>query len=49
MECDGYHGRCIQHEIDHLDGVTYFDHLSPLKRKMIEKKYKKLMQENEGS
>lgn len=46
MECDGYHGRCIQHEIDHLDGITYFDHLSVLKRKMIEKKYKKLMQEN---
>ncbi|WP_440616116.1 peptide deformylase [Cysteiniphilum sp. 6C5] len=46
MECDGYHGRCIQHEIDHLDGITYFDHLSALKRKMIEKKYKKLMQEN---
>ncbi|WP_116963400.1 peptide deformylase [Fastidiosibacter lacustris] len=46
LECDGYHGRCIQHEIDHLDGITYFDHLSPLKRQMIEKKYKKLMQEN---
>ncbi|WP_440683321.1 peptide deformylase [Cysteiniphilum halobium] len=49
MECDGYHGRCIQHEIDHLDGITYFDHLSSLKRKMIEKKYKKLMQENADS
>ena len=46
LECDGYHGRCIQHEIDHLDGITYFDHLSALKRKMIEKKYKKLMEEN---
>ena len=46
MECDGYLSRCIQHEIDHLDGVTYFDYLSPLKRKIIEKKYKKIMQEN---
>ena len=42
LESDGYLSRCIQHEIDHLNGVTYFDHLSSLKRNMIEKKYKKL-------
>ncbi len=47
LESDGYLGRCIQHELDHLNGITYFDHLSPLKRGMIEKKYKKLMKENE--
>lgn len=41
--------RCIQHEIDHLNGITFFDHLGSLKRKMIEKKYKKLMQENAKS
>ena len=35
-----YACRCVQHEIDHLDGITFFDRLSPLKRKMIEKKYK---------
>ena len=46
MECDGYLGRCIQHELDHLNGITYFDHLSSLKRKMIEKKYAKLMKEH---
>ena len=46
MEQEGYLARCIQHEIDHLNGITYFDHLSPLKRKMIEKKYKKLMSIN---
>lgn len=46
LEHDGYISRCIQHEIDHLNGITYFDHLGPLKRKMIEKKYKKLMLEN---
>ena len=28
-------------EIDHLNGITYFDHLSSLKRLMIEKKYRK--------
>lgn len=46
LEASDYLGRCIQHELDHLNGITYFDHLSPLKRSMIEKKYKKLMKEN---
>ena len=32
---------CIQHEIDHLDGVLFLDHLSRLKRKIVLKKYKK--------
>ena len=36
-----YCSRCVQHEIDHLNGVVYFDHLSPLKRQMLEKKLKK--------
>ena len=44
---DGYLGRCIQHEIDHLDGITFFDRLSKLKRQMAEKKYKKINQEAE--
>ncbi|MCK4871007.1 MAG: peptide deformylase, partial [Gammaproteobacteria bacterium] len=33
---------CIQHEIDHLDGVLYIDHLSPLKRRFLEKKILKV-------
>lgn len=32
---------CIQHEIDHLDGITFFDHLSKLKQNMILKKLQK--------
>ncbi len=32
---------CIQHEIDHLDGVLFLDHLSRLKRRIVLKKYKK--------
>jgi len=32
---------CIQHEIDHLNGVTFVDHISKLKREMILKKIKK--------
>lgn len=40
---EDYLARCIQHEVDHLNGITYFDHLGSLKRKIIEKQYKKLM------
>lgn len=32
---------CIQHEIDHLDGILFIDHLSPLKRSMFAKKMAK--------
>jgi peptide deformylase len=37
----------MQHEIDHLQGILFIDHLSPLKRSIFRKKYKKLMQERE--
>lgn len=30
---------CIQHEIDHINGILFIDHLSALKRKMLLKKY----------
>jgi len=32
---------CIQHEIDHLDGILFIDHLSKLKQKRLEKKTEK--------
>jgi peptide deformylase len=32
---------CVQHEVDHLNGVLFIDHLSALKRNMITKKMKK--------
>jgi peptide deformylase len=35
IEADGLLSACIQHEIDHLDGVLFVDHLSALKRNMI--------------
>lgn len=38
IEADGLLARCIQHEIDHLDGVLFIDRLSPLKRQIIVKK-----------
>jgi peptide deformylase len=42
IEADGLLGRCLQHEIDHLDGVLFIDRISPLKRRMILQKYRKL-------
>jgi peptide deformylase len=33
--------RAIQHEIDHLDGILFLDRLSPLKRRMLMKKWQK--------
>ena len=42
IEADAMLARCLQHEIDHLDGVLFIDRLSPLKRNMILRKYRKL-------
>jgi peptide deformylase len=41
VDADGLLAVCIQHEIDHLDGKMFIDYLSPLKRRMIEKKLRK--------
>lgn len=38
IEADGLLAVCLQHEIDHLDGILFVDHLSALKRNMIIKK-----------
>ena len=42
LEADGELARCLQHEIDHLDGVLYIDHLTPLARILLLKRYRKL-------
>lgn len=42
----GLPSRCVQHEIDHLDGKTFVDNLTPLKRKMLEKKMLKFRKKN---
>ena len=41
IEADGLLGTCIQHEMDHLEGVLFVDHISMLKRKMILRKLAK--------
>ena len=41
FQADGLLAICVQHEIDHLNGVLFIDHLSKLKRDRIKKKLKK--------
>ena len=42
IRADGLLATCLQHEIDHLNGVLFIDHISKLKRDMVVKKFKKL-------
>lgn len=42
LEAEGLLSHCVQHEIDHLDGVLFVDHISSLKRNMILRKVEKL-------
>ncbi|MBC8267252.1 MAG: peptide deformylase [Rhodospirillaceae bacterium] len=42
MEAEGILAVCIQHEIDHLDGILFVDHISALKRNMILRKLTKI-------
>ncbi len=35
---EGYAARIIQHEYDHIDGILFTDHLSPLKRRLLAKR-----------
>lgn len=42
---EGLASHCVQHEIDHLNGVLFIDHISALKRNMILKRMRKLQKE----
>ena len=46
ITADGLLATCLQHEIDHLNGILFIDHLSSLKRDMIVRKIKKWSKEN---
>ncbi len=41
MEAEGILATCVQHEIDHLDGKLFIDHISRLKRERVVKKFTK--------
>ncbi len=45
IEADGLLATCLQHEIDHLDGILFVDHISALKRNML---MRKLAKEQKG-
>ena len=42
IEAGGLLSVCLQHEVDHLDGILFIDHLSRLKREMLKSKLKRL-------
>lgn len=48
IEADGLLSRVLQHEIDHLDGILFVDRLTPLKRRIFMKKWKKSQAEKKG-
>ena len=42
-ECGGLLGRCIQHELDHLDGTLFVDRLTPEAARTVERELKQLI------
>ena len=41
LDASGLTARAIQHELDHLDGILFLDHLGPIRRKMLLARWKK--------
>ncbi len=48
MDCEGLMSTVVQHEIDHLDGVLFIDHLSRLRRDRLVKKFMKAQRSSEA-
>ena len=48
LEADDLLAICLQHEIDHLNGVLFIDHLSALKRNRLLQKYRKALRSGEA-
>jgi peptide deformylase len=48
IEAEDLLATCLQHEIDHINGVLFIDHISKLKRDMVMKKFKKAAKKTEG-
>jgi peptide deformylase len=46
LDADHILATCIQHEIDHLDGTLFIDHISKLKREMVVKKFTKIAKQS---
>ena len=49
-KADGLLAIAFQHEIDHLDGILFIDHISPLKREIFRRKYRRTLEDmSEGA
>ncbi len=46
LDLEGVAAKCVQHEMDHLDGILFVDHLSALKRHIILRKLTKWKRQN---
>ena len=49
VTAEGLLATCLQHEIDHLDGVLFIDHISRLKRDIVVRKFRKLAKDRPPS
>jgi peptide deformylase len=47
MVAEGLLAIAFQHEIDHLDGILFIDHLSPLKKGIFRKKYQRILEQQQ--
>jgi peptide deformylase len=48
IEAEGLQAVCLQHEIDHLDGILFLDRISRLKREMYVRKRKKQLKQEQA-
>ena len=48
IEAEGLLARCLQHEIDHLNGILFIDHISSLKRALYNKRLKKMLKQEQS-
>lgn len=46
IEASGYFAKCIQHELDHLDGHVYLDRIHPIKVERVLRKIKKIIRQS---
>jgi peptide deformylase len=49
IEAEGLLARCLQHEIDHLNGILFIDHISSLKRALYNKRLKKMLKQKQST
>ena len=47
LEAEGLMAKALQHEIDHLNGLLFVDKLSPLKKRLFKRRFKKALMEKE--